>query len=139
MTAFHYWWVFSNNEHQSRRHQCWSAELGQGKAILRVAFAINTTWYNILIPFLPVYDGTESVVSKGSFRFGAALAWTSIFPYACFMVQSFGETSKANTAFFVGLLIAVFTFGEFLGGTVWAGVSNRIGRKPTLLIGWLVP
>jgi len=75
------------------------------------------------------------VVSKGSFRFGEALAWTSIFPYAYFMVQSFGETSKANTAFFVGLLIAVFTFGEFLGGTVWTRISDRIGRKPTLLVG----
>lgn len=75
------------------------------------------------------------MVSEGSFRFGEALAWTSIFPYAYFMVQSFGETSKANTAFFVGLLIAVFTFGEFLSGTVWTRISDRIGRKPTLLVG----
>ena len=75
------------------------------------------------------------MLPKGLFRFGEALAWTSIFPYAYFMVQSFGEAGRTNTAFLVGLLIAVFTFCEFLSGTVWARISNEIGRKPTLLIG----
>ena len=74
---------------------------------------------------------------QGLFRFSEALAWTSIFPYAYFMVQSFGEGSKANTAFLVGLLIAIFTFCEFLTGTLWAKASDKIGRKPILLIGVL--
>lgn len=51
------------------------------------------------------------------------------------MVQSFGGFSKANTALFVGLLIAIFTFCEFISAFLWASVSNRIGRRPTLLIG----
>lgn len=37
----------------------------------------------------------------------------SVFPYAYFMVHSFGGDSKANTALLVGLLISVFTFCEF--------------------------
>ena len=53
------------------------------------------------------------------------------------MVQSFGERSKANTALLVGLLVAIFTFCEFLTGTLWAKVSDKLGRKPVLLIGVL--
>lgn len=71
----------------------------------------------------------------GLFRFSEALAWSSIFPYGYFMVQSFGGNHKANTAFLVGLLISIFTFCEFISATRWASVSNRIGRKWTLLIG----
>lgn len=32
-------------------------------------------------------------------------------------------------------LVALFTFGEFLTGVVWARVSDKIGRKPTMLMG----
>ena len=51
------------------------------------------------------------------------------------MVSSFEGVSQANPAFVVGLLVSVFTFSEFVSGTIWARVSDRIGRKPTLLIG----
>lgn len=51
------------------------------------------------------------------------------------MVSSFAGASKANPALIVGLLVSVFTFSEFLSATVWARVSDGIGRKPTLLIG----
>lgn len=51
------------------------------------------------------------------------------------MVSSFAGVSHANPALVVGLLVSVFTFAEFLSGTIWAKVSDGIGRKPTLLIG----
>jgi MFS family permease len=66
-----------------------------------------------------------------------AIAWTSIFPYAYYMVQSFGEVADQDIAFYAGLLAATLTFCEFLSAMVWAGVSDRIGRKPTLIIGCL--
>ena len=50
------------------------------------------------------------------------------------MVQSFGD-SEDNTAFLVGLLIAVFTLSEFINATIWARASDNMGRKWTLLIG----
>ena len=53
------------------------------------------------------------------------------------MIESFGQQSKANVALLVGLLIAVFTFGEFLTGTMWAKASDKVGRKPILLVGVL--
>ncbi|KAL2263942.1 hypothetical protein VTK26DRAFT_4129 [Humicola hyalothermophila] len=70
----------------------------------------------------------------GLVRATEAIAWTSVFPYAYLMVQSF-EVPKHDIPFYSGALIAVFTFGEFLTGVVWARVSDKIGRKPTMLIG----
>ncbi|KAN0068305.1 Major facilitator superfamily domain containing protein [Elaphomyces granulatus] len=42
---------------------------------------------------------------------------------------------EPNAAALAPLTIALFTFGEFLMGVPWAKVSDRIGRKPTLIIG----
>ena len=50
------------------------------------------------------------------------------------MIQSF-EVPEHEIAFYSGALTAVFTFGEFLTGVVWARVSDKIGRKPTALVG----
>ncbi len=72
----------------------------------------------------------------GLIRATEAVAWTSIFPYAFYMIRSFG-VPEYNVAFYAGALVGVFTFGEFLTGFLWARVSDRIGRKPTLLIGIL--
>src|ERR1700721_3897424 len=74
----------------------------------------------------------------GMFRFSEALAWTTIFPYVFFMMQSFlAENPKrdANAAAYASLTVALFTFGEFLMGIFWAKVSDRLGKKPTLIIG----
>ena len=54
------------------------------------------------------------------------------------MVQSLSppsEQNEQNTAEFAGIMISVFTFREFLMAPQWARISDRIGRKPTLLIG----
>ena len=40
-----------------------------------------------------------------------------------------------NTAIYAGAMVSVFTFGEFVMAPQWAKISDRIGRKPTLLIG----
>lgn len=64
-----------------------------------------------------------------------AIAWTSIFPYVYFMIKSFDEVPAGRIPFYAGLLIAIFSFAEFLSNMVWSRVSDRIGRKKTLLIG----
>lgn len=51
------------------------------------------------------------------------------------MVQSFSQEDDKNTAIYAGVMVSVFTFGEFLMAPQWAKISDRIGRKPTLLIG----
>lgn len=44
-------------------------------------------------------------------------------------------SNKDITAVYAGLLVASFTFGEFMTGILWGKVSTLIGRKPTLLVG----
>ncbi|KAH8807652.1 MFS multidrug transporter [Xylogone sp. PMI_703] len=76
----------------------------------------------------------------GLFRFSEALAWTTIFPYVFFMMKSFlmhSPERDAKAAVYASATVALFTFGEFLTGIVWATISDRLGRKPTLLIGVL--
>ncbi|KAK2738293.1 hypothetical protein FQN55_000594 [Onygenales sp. PD_40] len=78
------------------------------------------------------------LIILGLFRFSEALAWSTIFPYAFFMMQSFLSASPsrdAKAAAFASTTVALFTFGEFLMSVAWAKVSDRFGRKPTLMIG----
>lgn len=53
------------------------------------------------------------------------------------MVKSLSgpESSDHNIAIYAGIMVSVFTFGEFVGAPQWAKISDRIGRKPTILIG----
>jgi MFS family permease len=53
------------------------------------------------------------------------------------MVQSLSSSPGSddqNIALYAGAMVSVFTFGEFLMAPQWAKISDRIGRKPTLLI-----
>jgi MFS family permease len=58
------------------------------------------------------------------------------------MVESFSSsdsgsttTTDSNTATYAGIMVSVFTLGEFIMATQWARISDRIGRKPTLFVG----
>jgi MFS family permease len=52
------------------------------------------------------------------------------------MVKSLSgpDSSGDNIAVYVGIMVSVLTFGEFVGASQWAKVSNCIGRRPTILI-----
>ncbi|KAL4885742.1 major facilitator superfamily domain-containing protein [Aspergillus karnatakaensis] len=74
----------------------------------------------------------------GLIRFSEALAWSTVFPYAFFMMQSLlapSATRDAKAATFASATVSLFTFGEFLTAVLWAKISDRVGRKSTLLIG----
>jgi MFS family permease len=64
-----------------------------------------------------------------------AIAWNKISPYVYFMIKSSGQVDESQIPFWAGVLISVFTFCEFLTGTIWASISDKIGRRRTLLIG----
>ena len=57
------------------------------------------------------------------------------FPYAWVMVRDFDVGGKSNASFYAGIFISTFAFAESLTGLFWGGFSDRIGRKPVLLIG----
>ncbi|KAF2144974.1 uncharacterized protein K452DRAFT_295538 [Aplosporella prunicola CBS 121167] len=68
-------------------------------------------------------------------RVAEPIALTSIFPYAWKLVLHYNVTDESNAAFYAGILISAFALAEALTGMYWGGLSDRIGRKPVLLLG----
>ncbi|ETI22613.1 hypothetical protein G647_06689 [Cladophialophora carrionii CBS 160.54] len=65
-------------------------------------------------------------------RLAEPIAVTAIFPYAWIMTKQFG---MPDPSFWAGILIASFSFSEALCSLLWGGLSDRIGRRPVLLLG----
>lgn len=60
----------------------------------------------------------------------------SIFPYVYYMILSFDITSNTHQiAVYVGMVTSAFAFAEFSSGVIWGRISDRVGRKPVLLVG----
>lgn len=63
------------------------------------------------------------------------IALTSIFPYSWIMVKDFHVGNPNDASFYAGILVASFSLAEALTGMFWGALSDRIGRKPVLLLG----
>ncbi|KAJ6160482.1 Major facilitator superfamily domain general substrate transporter [Penicillium chermesinum] len=64
------------------------------------------------------------------------IAFMSIFPYVYRMVESFHVTDNdRKIALYAGMITSSFTFAEFSAGMFWGRMSDRIGRKPVLIMG----
>ena len=60
----------------------------------------------------------------------------SIFPYVYHMVESFHVTDNdRKIALYAGMITSAFTFAEFSTGMFWGRMSDKIGRKPVLIMG----
>ena len=60
----------------------------------------------------------------------------SIFPYIYYMIEDFHVTKDASKiAFYAGMVTSSFALAEFMTGFLWGRLSDKIGRKPVLLIG----
>lgn len=68
-------------------------------------------------------------------RLAEPIALTSIFPYAWPLVKKFQVGDEKDASFYAGLLISAFALAESLTGMYWGSLSDRIGRKPVLLVG----
>lgn len=68
-------------------------------------------------------------------RVAEPIALASCFPYAWVMVKDFHVGDESSASFYTGLFISAFSFAESLTGMFWGCLSDRIGRKPVLLIG----
>lgn len=70
-------------------------------------------------------------------RLAEPIALTSIFPYAWALIKRFKFGDEDDASFYAGLLISSFSLAEAVMGMYWGGLSDRIGRKPVLLLGCL--
>ncbi len=59
-----------------------------------------------------------------------------IIPFMTFLVEGLISTEDAHlTGMWVGLLMAAYSLAQFLMTPVWGGLSDRVGRRPIILIG----
>ncbi|KAF3765198.1 MFS general substrate transporter [Cryphonectria parasitica EP155] len=62
-------------------------------------------------------------------------ALNSIGPYLPNMVASFPEIPDAQVGLYVGLLASSFALAQLLTNFLWGYFSDRVGRKPVMLVG----
>ncbi|KAK0632997.1 major facilitator superfamily domain-containing protein [Immersiella caudata] len=67
-------------------------------------------------------------------RFAEPLALTSVFPYLPEMISSFG-VEKDEVARWAGITGAVFSISQSATAVPWGRASDKVGRKPIILIG----
>ncbi|EFY98401.2 MFS transporter [Metarhizium robertsii] len=66
------------------------------------------------------------------------IAFMSIFPYIYYMIQDFHVTDDpSKISVYAGMVTSAFTLAEFATGVLWGKLSDKIGRKPVLLLGLL--
>ncbi|KAM3524234.1 hypothetical protein MY4038_007846 [Beauveria bassiana] len=68
-------------------------------------------------------------------RLAEPIALTSIYPYAWALVKQFNFGDEQDASFYSGLLISAFSLAEAVMGMYWGGLSDRVGRKPVLILG----
>lgn len=76
-----------------------------------------------------------TVIQTGIVRLAEPIALTSIFPYAWSLIKQFQVGKESDASFYAGLLISAFSLTEAMMGMFWGSLSDRIGRKPVLLLG----
>ncbi|KAL8728717.1 MAG: hypothetical protein Q9166_005204 [cf. Caloplaca sp. 2 TL-2023] len=64
-------------------------------------------------------------------------ALNSISPYLPQMASTFPEVDVDQVGLYVGLIASSFALAQFATGFLWGWLSDRIGRKPVVLVGTL--
>lgn len=65
-------------------------------------------------------------------------AFNSISPYLPDMVLSFPEVELAGVGVYVGTLASAFALAQFVTNYFWGWLSDRVGRKPVILLGTIL-
>lgn len=67
-------------------------------------------------------------------RFAEPVSFTSLFPYIYFMVKSFHVCPEHDVARYAGYISGAFALCQCATGILWGRISDRIGRKPVIII-----
>ncbi|KAI1432793.1 major facilitator superfamily domain-containing protein [Xylaria sp. CBS 124048] len=70
-------------------------------------------------------------------RLAEPIALTSIYPYSWSLVRHFQIGNEQDATIYSGLLISAFSLTEAVMGMYWGGLSDRVGRKPVIVLGGL--
>lgn len=65
-------------------------------------------------------------------------AFNSISPYLPDMVLSFPEVDYRGVGVYVGTLASAFALAQFVTNYFWGWLSDRVGRKPVILLGTIL-
>ncbi|KAK3307034.1 major facilitator superfamily domain-containing protein [Chaetomium strumarium] len=84
---------------------------------------------------LPPYPSRQLLILSLC-RICEPIAFMSIFPYIYHMVKDFNFTDdESQISFYAGMVTSAFTFAEFSTSVFWGRLSDKVGRKPVLLMG----
>jgi len=65
-------------------------------------------------------------------------ALNSISPYLPEMVSTFPEVDETKVGLYVGTIASAFALAQFAANFFWGWLSDRIGRKPVVMLGTLL-
>jgi predicted MFS family arabinose efflux permease len=71
-------------------------------------------------------------------RLSEPLSNTCLLPYLYYLIRSLQtapDASPASISRQAGLLVSLFALSQFATSVPWASVANRLGRKPSIIIG----
>ncbi|KAF8299924.1 MFS general substrate transporter [Clavulina sp. PMI_390] len=68
-------------------------------------------------------------------RVAEPINFTQLFPYVNQMVEDLGIAAPENVGYYSGLADSCFSFAQLLTIYFWSSLSDRIGRKPVVMIG----
>ena len=92
-------------------------------------YTIKQLMANDTIPFKTMFILATVILSE-------PIALTIIFPFIYYMVRDFGIPHE-KVGYYVGFIASSFSFCQLLTSFWWGQLSDRIGRRPVLLIGLL--
>ncbi|KAI8934574.1 hypothetical protein NX059_008272 [Plenodomus lindquistii] len=78
---------------------------------------------------------TRQLVVLAMIALAEQTALNSISPYLPEMTKSFPEVSDGQTGLYVGLIASSFALAQFTTNFFWGWLSDKIGRKPVILMG----
>ncbi|KAG8981009.1 hypothetical protein FRC05_003909 [Tulasnella sp. 425] len=68
-------------------------------------------------------------------RLAEPIAYTQIFPYINAMVEELGIAEPKRVGFYSGIIESLFALVQMCTIVYWSGLSDRIGRKPVIIVG----